>query len=76
MFHLHWLTWCAAGLFVLLLYWITRSRKPAKRLPGHKHYCWECKMTYACPDNDCTTDFPKVHQACSVRRLTRRDRAA
>jgi hypothetical protein len=76
MFHLHWLTWCALGLFLFLLYWITRRRKPPKRLPGHKHYCWECKKTYTCPDKDCTTDFPKAHPACQFRRLTRRDRAA
>jgi len=75
MLHLHWQAWCAAAVFLFLLYWFTRSHKPPKRHPGHKHYCPVCQREFTCLDHDCTSDLLKEHPGCESSSLTRRYRA-
>jgi hypothetical protein len=72
----HWQAWCAAALFLVLLYWLTRARKPKKRLPGHKHYCPVCQKEFTCLDDDCTSYLLKEHPGCESSYRSRRDRAA
>ena len=73
--HLHWPAWCAAVAFLALLYWLTRGRKPKKRIPGHKHYCPICQKEFVCLDHDCTSALLKDHPGCESRSQTRRGRA-
>ncbi len=73
---IHWLAWCAAAVFVFLLYWLTRAHKPATRRPGHKHYCPVCEREFTCVKPHCTSDLLTEHPRCEASFRNRQDWAA
>ena len=76
MLHIHWLASCVAAVFLFLLYWLTWPRKPAKRLPGHKHYCPVCQQEFTCLEPNCTSYLLRQHPGCESSYRSWGDRAA